>query len=125
MTEIRLPKLPPSTEWGFAEVARRGGDFALACVATTVTVNDGAIAAARIGMMGIGDTPRRADEAEALLVGKAVDANLLEAVSEAVRAAVTPNTDVHASSDYRRHLVGVLAQRTLTDAWRRASGAAA
>ncbi len=125
LAEIRLPKLPPSTGWGFAEVARRGGDFALACVAATLTLEDGAIAAARIGMMGIGDTPRRADEAEALLIGRRIDGKLLDAVSDAVRAAVSPNTDVHASSDYRRHLAGVLARRTLADAWRRATGAAA
>src|SRR4249919_281589 len=30
VTEIVLPKLPPRTGWGFEEVARRSGDFALA-----------------------------------------------------------------------------------------------
>ena len=32
VTEIVLPKLPPGTGWGFEEVARRSGDFALAAV---------------------------------------------------------------------------------------------
>jgi CO/xanthine dehydrogenase FAD-binding subunit len=122
LTEIRLPKLPPATGWGFAEVARRGGDFALAAVAATLTVTDDTISDARIAMMGIGETARRASAAEALMRGRVPEPALLDAVIEAARASVEPNTDLHASSDYRRHLVGVLARRTLTAAWQRAHG---
>ena len=43
VTEIVLPKLPAKTGWGFEEVARRSGDFALAAVAATLTVADGTI----------------------------------------------------------------------------------
>ena len=64
VTEITLPKLPPNTGWGFEEVARRSGDFALAAVAATLTSSDGAIAQARIAMTGVAPTPRRAAEAE-------------------------------------------------------------
>jgi len=122
VTEIHIPKLPVSSGWGFAEVARRGGDFALAAVATVLSVTDGTITAARIGMMGIGDTPQRATEAETLLVGQRVEPSTLATLSGAVREAVTPNTDAHASADYRRHLVGILAQRTVMAAWQRATG---
>jgi carbon-monoxide dehydrogenase medium subunit len=122
LTEIRLPKLPPATGWGFAEVARRGGDFALAAVAATLTVTDDTISEARIAMVGIGETAQRASAAEALMRGRTLEPALLDAVTEAVRASVEPNTDLHASSDYRRHLVGVLARRTLTAAWQRARG---
>ena len=59
-----------------------------------------------------------------MLAGQAVSPGLLKKASEAMRAAVEPETDLHASADYRRHLVGVLAQRTIGDAWRRAGGAA-
>jgi CO/xanthine dehydrogenase FAD-binding subunit len=122
VTGMVLPKLPPATGWGFEEVARRGGDFALAAVAATLTVAGGVIAAARIAMTGGGETARRAGEAEASLIGKALDATSLDAAIDAVRAGVEPPTDLHASSDYRRHLVGVLAGRALAAAWRRAHG---
>src|SRR5271170_2551818 len=121
LTEIALPKLPRRTGWGFEEVARRHGDFALAAVAATLTVADGAIVQARIALTGVGPTPLRAGAAEALLVGRALDRDATERAIEAVGGAVTPDTDLHGSSDYRRHLAGVLVGRALAAAWRRAT----
>jgi len=125
VTEIVLPKLPPKTGWGFEEVARRRGDFALAAVAVTLTVSAGSIAQARIALTGVGPTPLRATEAEALLVGHASEPRLIGRVTDAVRAAIEPDTDLHASSDYRRHLAGVLTERALAAAWRCANESAA
>jgi CO/xanthine dehydrogenase FAD-binding subunit len=119
--EIVLPKLPPRTGWGFEEVARRHGDFALAAVAATLTVSDGAIKQARIALTGVGPTALRAAEAEGLLIGHALEPTLTSRVIDAVRAAIEPETDLHASSDYRRHLAGVLTGRALAAAWRRAN----
>ncbi|HKM87413.1 MAG TPA: FAD binding domain-containing protein [Xanthobacteraceae bacterium] len=125
VTEIALPKLPFDTGWGFEEVARRRGDFALAAVAATLTVSGGAIARARIALTGVGATALRAAAAEALLVGHALEPDLTGRVIDAVRAAIEPDTDLHASADYRRHLAGVLAGRALAAAWRRAAESAA
>ncbi len=122
VTDVAFSKLPAGTGWGFEEVARRHGDFALAAVATTLTVSDGRISEARIAMTGVDETPKRAGDAEAMLVGQALDPRLLERAIGAVRGAVTPNTDLHASADYRRHLVGVLAGRALAAAWQRGGG---
>jgi CO/xanthine dehydrogenase FAD-binding subunit len=120
ITAIALPKLPPRTGWGFKEVARRHGDFALAAVAATLTVSDGAIKQARIALTGVGPTALRATEAEGLLIGHALKPDLVSRVIGAVRAVIEPETDLHASSDYRRHLAGVLTGRALAAAWRRA-----
>ena len=120
VTEVVLPKLPPNTGWGFAEVARRSGDFALAAVAVTLTLSDGKIAQARIAMTGVAPTARRVTEAEMLLIGQRLDDGVDSDVIEAVRAATEPPTDLHASAEYRRHLVGVLAGRALAGAWGRA-----
>ena len=120
VTEIALPKLPPNTGGGFEEVARRSGDFALAAVAATLTLSDGKIAQARIAMTGVAPTARRVAEAEKLLIGQRLDAGVGSDIIEAVRAAAEPPTDLHASADYRRHLVGVLAGRALAAAWSRA-----
>jgi CO/xanthine dehydrogenase FAD-binding subunit len=125
VTEIVLPKLPPGTGWGFEEVARRHGDFALAAVAVTLTADNGLVAQARIALTGVGPTPLRITDAETLLAGHAVDRPLIGHVIDAVRAAIAPETDLHASSDYRRHLAGVLAGRAIAAAWDRATGRAA
>jgi CO/xanthine dehydrogenase FAD-binding subunit len=125
LTEIVLPKLPPQTGWGFEEVARRHGDFALAAAAATLTISGGAISDARIALCGVGATASRATEAEALLKGRVLEPAVTGRVIDAVRAAIAPNTDLHASSDYRRHLAGVLAHRALAAAWCRANARAA
>ena len=125
VTEIALPKLPPQTGWGFAEVSRRRGDFALAAAAATLAVAAGAIVEARIALSGIGRTAVRAATAESLLVGHSLEPPLVSHAIKAVRAAIEPDTDLHASADYRRHLAGVLTGRALAAAWRRANESAA
>jgi carbon-monoxide dehydrogenase medium subunit len=124
VTEIVMPKPPPETGWGFYEVARRSGDFALAAAAATLTLSSGIISQARIALTGVGSTATRAAEAEALLVGQSLEPGLTGRVIDAVRAAIEPETDLHASSEYRRHLAGVLAGRAVSDAWRRANESA-
>jgi carbon-monoxide dehydrogenase medium subunit len=121
VTEIHLPKLPPNTGWGFEEVARRAGDFAVAAVAATVTASDGKIEEARIALTGVAPTPVRAQKAEALLHGEKIETKLIERVIEAVRSMIAPDSDLHASSDYRRHLAGVLTGRAVRAAWKRAT----
>ena len=119
LTEIVLPKLPVRTGWGFEEIVRRHGDFAIAAVAATLTLSGSEIVQARIALTGVGPTTLRAAEAESLLVGREFDENLRRRAIEAVRETISPETDLHASAGYRRHLAGVLTGRALTAAWRR------
>ena len=119
LTEIVLPKLPVRTGWGFEEIVRRHGDFALAAVAATLTLSGSEIVQARIALTGVAPTSLRAAEAESLLVGREFDENLSRRAIEAVREAISPETDLHASAGYRRHLAGVLTGRALTAAWQR------
>jgi CO/xanthine dehydrogenase FAD-binding subunit len=124
LAEIVLPKPPPRSGWGFEEVARRHGDFALAAVATTLTLSGDSIAQARVALTGVGPTALRATAAEKLLVGQKLNDKLTLRVIAAVREAISPETDLHASAYYRRHLAGVLTGRALAAAWRRAKEAA-
>jgi CO/xanthine dehydrogenase FAD-binding subunit len=123
VTEIRLPALPERTGWAFEEFARRSGDFGIAGVGVTLSLDRGKVAQARIALLGVGQTPLRADGAEDLLRRKERDDDLVAAAAEAVREAAEPEDDLHGSADYRRHLVGVLARRAIAAAWDRAEAA--
>lgn len=119
---VELPGLPTGMGWCFQEFARRAGDFALAAVGVLLDVHDGIIHEARVAMMGVGDTPLRRTEAEAVLMGSTLSDAV---VAEAVRAACTslePSVDLHASPEFRRHLAGVLMERVLRKAWQRSAG---
>jgi len=122
LTEIEIPFLHPRTGWGFRELARRHGDFALAAVAVTLHRVDRLAGDVRIAVTGVGETPIRPKAAEKLLEGQTLDPEVLGAVVNTLRDTVAPNSDLHASADYRRHLVGVLAARAIADAWQRAEG---
>ena len=123
LTRIELPFLPSGTGWGFEEVTRRAGDFALAAAAATLTLAaDGRVAEARLAVMGAHDTPLRISAAETLLAGEAPGREAMDAAARAAADAVEPADDLHASADFRRHLVEVLARRALESATRRAEG---
>lgn len=124
IVEIRIPALSPGAGWSWMEIARRHGDFALAGVGVVLAIRRGTIAEARIALTGVGPTPVRAGAAERLLVGHAPSDPLWTEAAEAVRAAVTPDGDIHASAEYRKHVAGVLTQRALREALSRTKEAA-
>ncbi|CDZ26593.1 Carbon monoxide dehydrogenase, medium subunit [Neorhizobium galegae bv. officinalis] len=117
---VEIDAMPPEASWGFEEFARRHGDFALACFATTLRVENGVAADVRIGMMGVGETPLRLHEIEDIVEGTHLSDAVLDTVADRLADILTPNSDIHASADYRRHLSGVLAKRALRAAWSRA-----
>jgi aerobic carbon-monoxide dehydrogenase medium subunit len=125
LTEVWLAPLRPGTGQAWLEFARRHGDFALAGVAVSLTLQDEEVRDARIVLTGVGGKPVRAREAETLLVGGTV-AERASAAANAVRTSVDPDADIHASKEYRTHLAGVLTERAIRIANERAlAGAAA
>lgn len=120
LTEVRVPVMPRAAGWSWMEIARRHGDFALAGVGVMLALRDGVIADARIGLTGVGATPVRAASAERALIKQRPADALWQDAAEAVRAAVEPDGDLHASADYRRHVAGVLTVRALREAHARA-----
>ncbi|MFC6308088.1 xanthine dehydrogenase family protein subunit M [Paraburkholderia dipogonis] len=124
VVRVELPGLPAGMGWCFHEFARRAGDFALAAVGVLLDVQGGEIREARVAMMGVGDTPMRRPEAEAVLTGKALSDEVMADAVHAACDSLQPNTDLHASPEFRRHLAGVLMERVTRKAWQRAAGVA-
>ena len=119
LTEAWYPAAAQGSGHAWLEFARRHGDFALAGVAVTLTVERESITGARIVLTGVGGKPERAREAETLLIGGAVQERV-QAAAEAVRSAIDPDADIHASKEYRTHLAGVLTERAIGIAYERA-----
>ena len=120
LMEVRIPSGPAGAGWSFLEVARRHGDFALVGVAAMVSMAEGRITEARVGLMGVADRPVRSAQAEAALTGGSPSAALFaEVAAEAVRG-LSPASDMHGSSEFRRHLAAVTVRRALTAAAERA-----
>ncbi len=113
LAEVRVPAAAPG--WGFAEIARRPGDFALAGVAAAL---DGA-GRARVVGFGVGDRPIRLRAAEALVAAAPRDPAAAARAGAAAGADCDPAADVHASAEYRRHLATVLAEDALRQAMAR------
>jgi CO/xanthine dehydrogenase FAD-binding subunit len=120
--EIDFPIPTSHTGWAFEEVARRFGDFALASIAVSFEVLDRQIADARVAVMGVADTPRRLREAEAALQGLQGGPGSALRFAEVVRSCLTPESDIHVSAEYRKNLIGALAEKSFTAAWARGAG---
>lgn len=123
LTEIRIPALPAGTGWGFKEVSRRHGDFALAGVATTLRLVGGSCAGPRVVLFGVGSVPLRARRAEVVLDGQRPSQALFaEAAQVASEEIDDPLSDIHASSEFRRHIAMTLTRQALAEAAGRAQG---
>jgi carbon-monoxide dehydrogenase medium subunit len=105
-----FPTLAARTGWAVDELARRHGDYALAGVALTVTVDgDGAPVAGRAAYLSCGPTP--------VVLDLGADP---AAVRDLVADDLRPTDDIHATGEYRRHLAATLTVRALDRALGRA-----
>jgi carbon-monoxide dehydrogenase medium subunit len=122
-TAVRFTLPPRSTGWGFAEISRRHGDFALVgAVALLARAADGTVASARLAFFGVGGTPVRAAAATLSLEGSAAAPERLASAARAAAAALSPDGDIHATAAYRRRVAATLGERTLTAALARCGG---
>ena len=123
LVEIALPPMPPRSGWSFQEVARQSGAYGLVGVAALVTLDDKKrCQQARVAFLSAGERPMLAQHAAKTLVGQAPTPAAIRAAAEAAaKDDVDPSSDIHASADYRRHLVKVLARQSLTEAFARIS----
>jgi carbon-monoxide dehydrogenase medium subunit len=113
LAEVRFPTAGPGTGISFQEVARRHGDFAIAGLATSLTLSEGAISDARLAFAGMSDVPVRAVAAEDLLVGERPSAELFDEAARRATDDIDPPADLHGSSDYRKKVAAALVRRGL------------
>lgn len=117
LVEVRLPLLPPGCAVGFVEHRRTHASFAQLAVLAAVTVTDGHVVSASVGLVNAAHRPVRACVAESVLIGRPFDDI---AITAAARAAAErdaePRPQPYADIAYQRHAVAVLTGRALTQA---------
>jgi carbon-monoxide dehydrogenase medium subunit len=108
LTAIRVPAANAQTRIGFAELARRHGDYAIVGLAASATADGKGLKDVRLAYFGVGATPIRPRKAEAALTG-AADAKAIDAAVAALD--LDPPDDVQADGATKTHLAGVLLRR--------------
>lgn len=121
LVEVRVPQTATGTGWSFQEVSRRHGDFALMGVAGLIAPNgDGKIDKAKLVFTGVIPVVARAAET---LIGQKPDAHRFTDAASAAADELDPESDIHASAEYRREVGKALARRALEEAAMRAAPA--
>jgi 2-furoyl-CoA dehydrogenase FAD binding subunit len=121
LVAVKFPVAGAGTGFGFAEIARRHGDFALAGVATAVTVEpDGTPRSALLTAFGVSDRPVSRDVTELLALAGNDRRALRPPLQILADEIVDTEGDAHGSTGYRRRLLAVLGARELSAAHRRA-----
>ncbi|GAB3690480.1 FAD binding domain-containing protein [Saccharopolyspora tripterygii] len=112
ITETRWP-IRPRAHHGFAEIAHRAGDFALAGLAAVVVLDGVEVADARLAGLGIAGAVRRLPEAEDVLRGRPLTTASIHEAADAAAESVDPPQDVHADPATRRAALRTSTRRAL------------
>ena len=126
LVEVRVPAPDARAGYAFEEFSRRHGDFAIVGIAASIMLDPkdpGRCRTARVAPAGAGPVPIRLRAAEEILERDGIDDRAIDAAARRAAELVAPDSDIHASADYRRHLVGVLTARALRRAVARAGEA--
>jgi len=121
VVEVQVPPVQPRTAVAYKKFNLIESDQGIVGVAAAMTVDaSDTCKDVRIVLGNSGVTPIRARSAEKVLLGRKSGDRLLEEAGEAAAGEADPVSDIHASEEYRRHLIRVLTERMVRQAWEKA-----
>jgi CO/xanthine dehydrogenase FAD-binding subunit len=98
----------------FHKVGKRNAlTIAIASLGILVRLKVGVIGELRVAVGSVAPTPRRLREMENRLIGRVLDDSTIAEARELVVQAISPISDVRASADYRKNVIGDLLVRAL------------
>jgi len=104
LTGFRVPAADKDTRTGFAELARRHGDYAIVGLAASARADGKGLKDVRLAYFGVGNTPLRVMKSEDALAAGNIDGAVAALDLE-------PEEDIQASAAVKMHLAGVLLRR--------------
>ncbi len=121
LTEVRIPALPAHSGCAYLKFPNPASRYAMVGICALVTLDSkGMVQQARVGITGACATPSRAKATETALKGKKLDDAAIDSAAAQAVEGLDCLSDIHASADYRTHLVRVYAARALRAASARA-----
>lgn len=124
ITGVDIPLLPEGTGTAFTEFARRHGDYAIGGAAAVITLDDnGTCTRARITVLGGGTTTLRCTDIENVLLGNTLDTTLVNTAAHDGVGHLTPMSNLHGDSEYKRRVIASMIKRAINTATDRARSA--
>ena len=117
LKELVLPTPSANTASAYLRfIPRNEMDIAVAGVGSLIEVDPSSkvVTKARIALASVAPTPVRAYAAEEYLEGTTIDEAAINKTADLAVKAAVPITDVRGSAEYRKELIRVLTNRTLT-----------
>jgi len=112
LSRVIVPQPAPGEFLRVYKVSKRlEDDISAVCLAVQLHLKEGQVVQASIGVGGVAATPVRARQTEAALRHQPWTTATVEAAMTTLRAEFQPISDMRASSDYRRTVLGNLLQR--------------
>ena len=112
VTSINLPTPSGNAVYERFDL-RQGNSLAVAAVAANITMEGDTITGAKVALGAVAPIPGIVQGVNEVLVGNTLSDELLGEVAELSMHAANPITDLRASAEYRRELVGILATRAI------------
>lgn len=122
LTEIRIPVAPAGIGYAYCKLKRKNGDFATAAAAVQLQLDGGICKKINIALTNVATTAIKVKEAETLLMGKAIDENLINQAATQAMALCDPTEDLRGSREYKISMAGEMTRRAIRLALARARG---
>jgi carbon-monoxide dehydrogenase medium subunit len=116
LTDILLYPPHQNTKAAFLKKGRVKMDLAIASLAVLLEMNGRRCLKSRIAAGSVAPMPLRLSKVEALLEGADISKNLVSKAQQLATKTVSPITDVRATKEYRRHIIGTYIKRGLEKA---------
>lgn len=124
ITHVEVPAAANGMLYGFDELARRKGDYAIVGLAVQARIgskgpmkllrrNDQRLHEVRLGFFGVAETPVLAQQAAAALEGRSLDTVAIQAAQAALTDDLQPLSDLYTSAEAKSHMARVLLGRVL------------
>jgi carbon-monoxide dehydrogenase medium subunit len=122
LTAVTIPVPAAGHGHAYEKLKRKVGDYATAAAAVIVTMAAGAVNSCSIGLTNLAETPLLAKDAAQAVIGTNLDAAALAKAASAAQAIMSPASDARGTTEYRKHVGGVMVARALRRAAGRAGG---